>query len=173
VRNAGRTAGAGFQRIRPDGGVGNSEFERSTSCQARNGAVVQREAPPALLRVLRAHGIEAAFFAIGQKVEAEPGLANEILRGGHLLENRSYRHSHATNLYAPARLMADLVRAQQAIERHTGTTPRFFRPPLGLSNPFIFGVAGALGLKVVGWDIQRLRQTADDVDLFRWKWLRR
>jgi peptidoglycan/xylan/chitin deacetylase (PgdA/CDA1 family) len=85
---------------------------------------------------------------------AKPALANDILRGGHLLENHSCRHSHATNLYAPARLTADLVRAQQAIERHTGTTPRFVRPPLGLSNPLIFGVAEALGLKVVGWDIR-------------------
>lgn len=111
---------------------------------------------PALLEVLREHEVEAAFFAIGKKVEAEPKLANDILRGRHLLENHSYRHSGTTNLYLGARLTAEVIRAQQVIERHTGTTPRFFRPPHGLSNPFIFRVAKALGLKVIGWDIRGL-----------------
>jgi peptidoglycan-N-acetylglucosamine deacetylase len=111
---------------------------------------------PALLKVLREHEVEAAFFAIGKKVEAEPKLANDILRGRHLLENHSYQHSNATNFYLGAKLTAELIRAQQAIEKHTGTTPRFFRPPLGLSNSFTFRVATALGLKVIGWDIRGL-----------------
>ena len=111
---------------------------------------------PALLRVLRDHEVEAAFFAIGKKVEAEPKLANDILRAGHLLENHSYQHSNATNFYPAARLTAELTRGQQAIEKHTGKTPHFFRPPIGLSNPNTFRVAEALGLKVIGWDIRGL-----------------
>lgn len=111
---------------------------------------------PALLKVLREHEVEAAFFVIGKKVEAEPKLANDILRGGHLLENHSHEHSNATNFYPAARLTAELSRAQQAIEKHTGTTPRFFRPPIGLSNPNTFRVAQALHLKVIGWDIRSL-----------------
>lgn len=111
---------------------------------------------PALLKVLREHVVEAAFFVVGKKVEAEPELANDILRDRHLLENHSYRHSYATNFYLGARLTAEVIRAQRAIERHTGTAPRFFRPPLGLSNPFTFRVAKALGLKVIGWDIRSL-----------------
>jgi len=111
---------------------------------------------PALLKVLREHEVEAAFFAIGNKVEAEPKLANDILRDRHLLENHSYRHSNANNLYLGAKLTAEVIRAQQVIEKHTGTTPHFFRPPFGLSNPFTFRVAKALGLKVIGWDIRSL-----------------
>ena len=111
---------------------------------------------PALLRVLRDHEVEAAFFAIGKKVEAEPKLANDILRAGHLLENHSYQHSNATNFYPAAKLTAELTRGQQVIEKHTGTTPHFFRPPMGLSNPNTFRVAEALGLRVIGWDIRGL-----------------
>lgn len=111
---------------------------------------------PALLEVLREHEVEAAFFAVGKKVEAEPKLANDILRDRHLLENHSYRHSSATAFYLGAKLTADVIRAQQVIETHTGTTPHFFRPPIGLSNPFIFRVAKTLGLKVIGWDIRGL-----------------
>ena len=57
----------------------------------------------------------------------------------------------AAILYLGAKLTAKLIRARQAIEKHTGTTPRFFHPPFGLSNPFTFRVAKALGLKVIGW----------------------
>lgn len=111
---------------------------------------------PALLEVLRTHEVEAAFFVIGKKVEAEPQLANQILRGGHLLENHSFAHSNATNFYSTQKLTTELALAQNAIEKHTGTTPRFFRPPVGLSNPNTFRAAAGLRLKVIGWNIRSL-----------------
>jgi peptidoglycan-N-acetylglucosamine deacetylase len=117
---------------------------------------------PALLEVLRAHEVEAAFFVIGKKVEAEPQLANQILRDGHLLENHSFAHSYATNFYSTKRLTADLALAQNTIEKHTGTTPRFFRPPVGLSNPNTFRAAAALRLKVIGWNIRSLDTRSTD-----------
>lgn len=111
---------------------------------------------PELLELLREYEVEAAFFVIGKKVEANPKLANQILRGGHLLENHTYEHSYTTNFYSTGKLTAELTRTQQAIERHTGTTPRLFRPPVGLSNPNTFHAAAALRLKVIGWNIRSL-----------------
>lgn len=123
---------------------------------------------PALLDALRQHDVEAAFFVIGQKVEFEPQLANRILREGHLLENHSFAHSYATNFYPTAKLTADLSRAQQTIEKHTGTTPIFFRPPVGLSNPNVFRAAHALRLKVIGWTIRSLdTRLTDPVQIVR------
>ncbi len=117
---------------------------------------------PALLELLREHDVEAAFFVIGQKVEAAPELANQILRGGHLLENHTYHHSNATNFYSTRKLTAELTRAQQAIQKHTGTTPRYFRPPVGLSNPNTFHAAEAVRLKVIGWNIRSLDRRSTD-----------
>lgn len=117
---------------------------------------------PALLDLLREHDIEAAFFVIGKRVDAEPKLANQILRGGHLLENHTYNHSNATNFYSTARLKEELTQTQQAIERHTGITARFFRPPVGLSNPNTFHAAAALKLKVIGWNIRSLDRRITD-----------
>ena len=119
-------------------------------------------ATPALLELLREHDVEAAFFVIGKKVEAAPELANQILRGGHLLENHTYAHSNATNFYSAKKLTAELARAQQAIQKHTGTTARFFRPPVGLSNPNTFHAAAALRLKVIGWNIRSLDRRISD-----------
>jgi peptidoglycan/xylan/chitin deacetylase (PgdA/CDA1 family) len=111
---------------------------------------------PALLDLLRENEIEAAFFVIGKNVDADPALANRILREGHLLENHTYEHSYATNFYSTAKLTAELTQAQQVIEKHTGTTPKYFRPPVGLSNPNTFHGAAALRLKVIGWTIRSL-----------------
>jgi peptidoglycan/xylan/chitin deacetylase (PgdA/CDA1 family) len=120
---------------------------------------------PALLDLLRQHDVEAAFFVIGKRVDAEPKLANQILRGGHLLENHTYQHSNATNFYSTARLTEELSRTQQTIQKHTGITPRFFRPPVGLSNPNTFRAAAALNLKVIGWNIRSLDRRLTDPEV--------
>jgi peptidoglycan-N-acetylglucosamine deacetylase len=106
---------------------------------------------PALLEVLRESGVQAAFFCVGHRVVVHPELAARIVREGHLLENHSYAHSKMTNIFSVARLQADLARTQAVIEQATGIAPRWFRPPIGLSNPRVFHVARLLGLTMVGW----------------------
>jgi len=111
---------------------------------------------PALLDLLKNARVEAAFFCLGKRVAAHPELAMRIVREGHLIENHSYGHSHATNFFSVARLKAELTQAQTAIQQATGSAPHLFRPPMGLSNPRVFRAAHALGLTVVGWTARGL-----------------
>lgn len=111
---------------------------------------------PALLDLLRENKVEAAFFCIGKRIVAEPALAQRILAEGHMLENHSFAHSNTTNFFTVPQLLADLSQAQVAIQTATGTTPKLFRPPVGLSNPNVFRAAKTLGLRVVGWSIRSL-----------------
>jgi len=111
---------------------------------------------PALLDLLRETGTPAAFFCVGQRVAAERELAARIVNEGHLLENHSHAHSNMTNFFTTARLKEDLTRAQAAIHEATGRAPKFFRPPMGLSNPRIFRAAQDLGLSVIGWSARGL-----------------
>ncbi|HWN94306.1 MAG TPA: polysaccharide deacetylase family protein [Methylomirabilota bacterium] len=106
---------------------------------------------PALLDVLRDARASAAFFCIGQRVAENSDLAARIVREGHLLENHSYAHSNVTNFFTLPRLKRELRQAQAAIQAAAGTSPRCYRPPIGLSNPHTFRAARALGLTVVGW----------------------
>lgn len=106
---------------------------------------------PALLEVLRESGVKAAFFCVGHRVAANPDLAARIVREGHLLENHSFAHNKLTNIFSVARLQADLARTQAVIKQATGIAPRWFRPPIGLSNPRVFHVARLLKLTMVGW----------------------
>jgi peptidoglycan/xylan/chitin deacetylase (PgdA/CDA1 family) len=111
---------------------------------------------PALLALLREAGIKAAFFCIGNRVAADPALAAQIAGGGHLVENHTYTHSNATNVFSVARLQKEMTQTQTIINQSTGMAPRFFRPPMGLSNPRVFRAACSLGLQVVGWSARGL-----------------
>ena len=109
---------------------------------------------PRLLDLLREEKVEATFFCIGKRVEAEPEIVKRMFAEGHRVENHSYAHSNLTNLFPFHKLVADIGAAQHAIESATGRAPTLFRPPIGLSNPNIFRAARGFGLRVIGWNIR-------------------
>jgi len=111
---------------------------------------------PALLELLQRHGAPATFFVLGQRVSDHPALARQTTEAGHLLGNHSFGHSNFTNFFTTSRLRGELEQTQAVIARHTGQQPKYYRPPVGLTNPRVFRVAEALGLTVVGWTIRSL-----------------
>ncbi|MEP6663136.1 MAG: polysaccharide deacetylase family protein [Verrucomicrobiota bacterium] len=111
---------------------------------------------PALLDLLKTARIPATFFCIGNRIDAHPELAAQIVREGHLLQNHSYTHSYRMNLFSRARLRDELSRTQIAIKKTTGRDSNWYRPPMGLTNPRIFRVARSLGLAVIGWNARSL-----------------
>jgi peptidoglycan/xylan/chitin deacetylase (PgdA/CDA1 family) len=114
------------------------------------------ENTPLLLELLARRGIRVTFFGLGRKVASHPDLARRVVAEGHLLENHSHQHSPWTNLFSVERLQADLSEAQEVIRRVTGRSPAYFRPPMGLTNPRVFRVAKALGLRVTGYTVRGL-----------------
>jgi peptidoglycan/xylan/chitin deacetylase (PgdA/CDA1 family) len=122
-----------------------------------------RSTPP-LLDLLRDAGVEAAFFCVGERVEAHPDLAARAAREGHLLANHTYRHAWMTNLLSTSRLAEDIGRAQDALARAAGAAPRYFRPPFGLTNPRVFRALRRLGLRAVGWTVRGLETRGTTAD---------
>jgi len=117
---------------------------------------------PQLLDLLRQDKIPAAFFCVGKKIAANPEIAAQIVREGHLLENHSYAHSNFTNFFSVERLQKELTETQTAIQKTSGVAPRFFRPPMGLSNPRVFKAAKNLNLQVIGWSVRSLDTVLSD-----------
>ena len=106
---------------------------------------------PRVLALLEAHGARATFFCIGERVARHPGLAREIVRCGHAIENHSQRHLHRFSLLGPRALAQEIGRAQQSIAAATGEVARFFRAPAGLRNPFLEPVLARANLRLVSW----------------------
>jgi peptidoglycan/xylan/chitin deacetylase (PgdA/CDA1 family) len=109
------------------------------------------EVTPRLLDVLDRHGVRATFFCIGERVVAHPGLARDIVRRGHALENHSHRHLHNFSLLGPRAMAAEVCRAQNEIASVVAEAPRFFRAPAGLRNPFLDSILARHGLKLASW----------------------
>ncbi len=109
------------------------------------------EVTPRVLDVLAAFEARASFFCIGERVARYPELAQEIVRRGHSIENHSQRHRHTFSLLGPKRMAAEIAQAQECIARVTGQTPRFFRAPAGLRNPFLEPILVRLKLQLVSW----------------------
>jgi peptidoglycan/xylan/chitin deacetylase (PgdA/CDA1 family) len=109
------------------------------------------EVTPQVLSVLGVYRARASFFCVGERVARHPELAREIVRLGHTIENHSQHHRHSFSLMGPRRIEREIVEAQQSIARVTGESPRFFRAPAGLRNPFLDPVLARLQLKLATW----------------------
>jgi peptidoglycan/xylan/chitin deacetylase (PgdA/CDA1 family) len=106
---------------------------------------------PQVLSQLAERGAHATFFCVGERVERYADLAREIVAHGHCVENHSQRHRHNFSLLGPCGMSAEISRAQDSIQRATGSRPRFFRAPAGLRNPFLDPVLTRLQLRLASW----------------------
>lgn len=111
---------------------------------------------PALLHLLEERGVAVAFFCIGERVRANPELVRRSFEAGHLIGNHSDRHGQGTNLLFAGALRSELEACSRAIAEATGVAPRYYRPPFGLANHALGGVAKELSLEIVGWQVRGL-----------------
>jgi peptidoglycan/xylan/chitin deacetylase (PgdA/CDA1 family) len=120
---------------------------------------------PRLLDLLDEHHAKAVFFMIGEKVEAHPELAREVLRRGHEIGNHTMHHPQAGFWCAgPWRTRREIEDCQRVIERVAGYKPRLFRAPVGHRNLFTHPVAAALGLEVMAWSRRGFDAVETDAD---------
>lgn len=122
------------------------------------------EVTPQVLAQLAQHRAQATFFCVGVRVERHADLAREIVRSGHHVENHSHRHRHNFSLLGPRGFAAEIERAQDSILQATGSSPRFFRAPAGLRNPFLDPVLNRLQLRLASWTRRGFDTVSTDAD---------
>ncbi len=106
---------------------------------------------PSVLEVLDRYAAKATFFCIAQRAARYPELVREIVLRGHSVENHSDRHPAAFAFYGPLTLYREITNAQRTLSEMAGSTPRFFRAPFGLRNPFLDPVLAWTNLCYVSW----------------------
>ncbi len=120
---------------------------------------------PQVLELLAAHGATVTFFCVGERVARHAGLAREIVRRGHRIENHSQRHRHGFSLLGPRRMRDEIARAQASIRSVTGDEPRFFRAPAGLRNPFLEAALRRERLRLASWTRRGFDTVTGDADV--------
>lgn len=110
------------------------------------------EFTPRVLDILGNLQAGATFFLVGARARAHPQIVRRIVRDGHTLGNHSYDHRWMA--FRGREWMAQQLEAtQRCIGEITGTAPRWFRPPYGVFDRGVLGVAEGLGLKTVIWSL--------------------
>jgi peptidoglycan/xylan/chitin deacetylase (PgdA/CDA1 family) len=125
-----------------------------------------------ILDVLEKHNIKATFFLTGKWVVKYPSLAKRIAEEGHDIGNHSYSHSDAVKTTAAA-FKQDIIKAEEAIKKATGKTPRpYFRFPFGSYNSAALKTAGEAGYPYsIQWSLDTIdwKQPSAEVIISRIK----
>lgn len=108
---------------------------------------------PVLLDMLKARGLRATFYVIGNRVEAHPRLVQRMLAEGHEVGNHSYSHPFLTKLGGED-VIRQLDATTRAVYRATGKVPVTMRPPYGaLSSKQRLMVHQRRNLPTVLWSV--------------------
>ncbi|NWQ41656.1 polysaccharide deacetylase family protein [Bacillus sp. EB106-08-02-XG196] len=111
----------------------------------------------AILDVLKKHNVKATFFLTGSWADKFPSYAKRMAAEGHDIGNHTYSHPDAANTNSNI-FVQDIIKAEEAIKRATGVTPRpFFRFPFGSYNAAALKAVGGAGYPYsIQWTIDTI-----------------
>ena len=107
---------------------------------------------PDLLQLLEGYEARVTFFMVGRFAQECPELVREIIVRGHAIGNHTATHA---NLFwnTPAQIREQMQRCNEAIGTITRTTPKWFRPPWGMRNPWVISSATGMGMRTALWTL--------------------
>ena len=105
---------------------------------------------PQLLDLLARENVKATFFVVGEMAEKYPDLVRAELAAGHVVGNHTYHHVNLTKILEPD-VATEITACGDALQRITGQTAHFFRPPGGDYDAGVATTSEALGYTIVLW----------------------
>ncbi|HWB60829.1 MAG TPA: polysaccharide deacetylase family protein [Chthoniobacteraceae bacterium] len=108
---------------------------------------------PKLLDLLKAKGIKATFFVIGQNAEAHPEILKRAIAEGHEIGNHTWTHPVLSKLSDDA-VRQELQKTQDAIVAAIGKKPTLMRPPYGaITKEQKDWIHKEFGYEIILWDV--------------------
>lgn len=118
----------------------------------------------AVLDILKAKNVKAAFFMIGTTMEEINATAvKRAADEGHLVLNHTYTHPHLKNLSGEA-IRNELILTGEKIKSLTGHYPLLMRPPYGDVDANVLDVLRDEGYSAVLWSLDSLDWALHDKD---------
>ena len=106
-----------------------------------------------VLELLDRYGAKASFFVVGKRVQGQEELVGAMLLAGHEVGNHSWSHSGGINFSLGSGWQREITRTNQLLES-LGAAPRYFRPPVGLTNPHLGAALAATKMTSLGWSFR-------------------
>ncbi|MCI9886915.1 polysaccharide deacetylase family protein [Micrococcales bacterium 31B] len=110
---------------------------------------------PGVLDTLKARNAKATFFVLGQAVERNPGTARRIVNEGSEIAVHTWNHPQLSKIGA-AKVEWQLTSTRDAIQRATGVTPAWMRPPYGDIGGSARQATARVGYPVALWNVDTL-----------------
>ncbi|MFA4889807.1 MAG: polysaccharide deacetylase family protein [Candidatus Omnitrophota bacterium] len=107
---------------------------------------------PLVLAELKRAGVKATFFMLGDHVAKYPEVAKMVQEQGHEIANHSYSH-HVLIYYKTEELDKELIDTQEAIQKATGVSVKYFRPPKAWLTSKEKKRVKELGYKIILWSL--------------------
>jgi len=105
-----------------------------------------------ILDLLDKHNAKATFFCIGKQIEKHPELFKEIAKRGHCIGNHTYSHNAFIGFSSKAKWLKEIFKTDSIIKELIGISPKFFRPPFGITTPHLASAIKETKHLVVGWN---------------------
>jgi peptidoglycan/xylan/chitin deacetylase (PgdA/CDA1 family) len=103
-----------------------------------------------ILDILKARGVKATFFVIGENAERFPDAVRREIAEGMEVGNHTMNHPYLIK-ERKREMFWQISETQDLLREITGVTPKWFRPPHGFRDPRVFRVTERLDLNVVEW----------------------
>jgi peptidoglycan/xylan/chitin deacetylase (PgdA/CDA1 family) len=107
---------------------------------------------PSVLQVLEQHRVHATFFLIGRNAEANPDLVHAELDAGYELGDHTWDHPDLETL-PPHLVSSEISQGAQALRDLGAPSPKYFRPPKGLTDDVVGVIADANRYRTIFWDV--------------------
>lgn len=117
---------------------------------------------PTILQTLAEHDVSAAFFCIGKQIEIHPEILQKIHQQGHLIGNHSYSHHFWFDCFTTGKMLADMQRMDALVKEQVSLRLKLFRPPYGVTLPWLRRAVERGGYTPIGWSVRSLDTVTHD-----------
>lgn len=107
-----------------------------------------------VLETLAANEIKATFFMLGQNVQKNPGIVQQVAAGGHSIGNHTYTHPNLVELCAHE-IRSEIERTDELLAAYLGDS-KLFRPPYGSHDERVDAIVAELGYRIISWNVDTL-----------------
>lgn len=119
---------------------------------------------PIVLDLLKRNQAKATFFLIGKNVKQYPYLVERILKEGHCIGNHSFNHENTIAFKTKKGWIQEIEETNSVMEKIIGKTPRFFRPPFGITTPHLASALKETNMLSIGWNNRTFDTAQKNVD---------
>jgi peptidoglycan/xylan/chitin deacetylase (PgdA/CDA1 family) len=106
---------------------------------------------PQVLDLLDRFNFRATFFVVAEKALKHRDICTMIIARGHTVACHDLHHAYTSNFRMSKKLTYEIGQAQSIIASICGVMPRFYRPPVGLSNPHLRNALEKTAMICIGW----------------------